>query len=123
MNQILTLPREDQFGLLLWAALVALQVIWHAWLFPPQLVPTSVVLALTVIPLLLPLFALRHVRRALLWVGMLSLFYFCHGVAEAWTLPGVRWVALAEIILTVLLIGTLGVGVRHPRKPGLPPPR
>lgn len=48
--------------------------------------PVSVVLALTVIPLLLPLLPLRNVTRAQLWVGMLSLFYFCHGVVEAWSL-------------------------------------
>jgi uncharacterized membrane protein len=48
-------------------------------------------------------------------VGILSLFYFCHGVAEAWSMPAIRWLALAEIALTLLLIAALGAGVR--RKP------
>ncbi|WP_153022950.1 DUF2069 domain-containing protein, partial [Rhodanobacter thiooxydans] len=65
---------------------------------------------------LLPLFALRNVRRALLWVGIPSLFYFSHGVAEAWSSAGERWLAVAEVVLTVLLIGALGAGVKR-RKP------
>jgi len=102
-------------GLAAWALLVVLQLAWHAWLVPPQSLPLALVLAITVIPLLLPLFALRNVRRALLWVGILSLFYFCHGVSEAWSSAGERWLAIAEIVLTVLLIAALGAGVK--RKP------
>ena len=106
-----------RLGRLAWFALVALQVAWHAWLAPPLTVPTWLVLAVTVIPLLLPLLALRDLRRALLWVGILSLFYFCHGVSEAWSAPGVRGLAIIEIVLTLLLIGALGAGVRHkPRR-------
>lgn len=115
MSRYASLPGEQKLGLLAWAALLALQPIWHAWLFPPQRVPVAVVLALTVIPLLLPLLALRKVARALLWVGMLSLFYFCHGVAEAWSSPTERPLALIEIVLTVGLIAMLGAGVRRPR--------
>jgi uncharacterized membrane protein len=104
-----------RIGLVAWALLVVLQLAWHAWLFPPQSLPLTLVLALTVVPLLLPLLALRDVRRALLWVGILSLFYFCHGVSEAWSSAGERWLAIAEIVLTVLLIAALGAGVK--RKP------
>lgn len=102
-------------GLAAWALLVVLQLAWHAWLFPPQTLPLWLVLAITVLPLLLPLLAIRDVRRALLWVGILSLFYFCHGVSEAWSSAGGRWLAIAEIVLTVLLIAALGAGVK--RKP------
>jgi uncharacterized membrane protein len=100
-------------GLVAWALLVVLQFAWHAWLAPPQSMPMTLALAITVIPLLLPLFAIRDVRRALLWVGILSLFYFCHGVSEAWSSPGERWLAIAEIVLTVLLIAALGAGVKR----------
>ncbi len=98
-----------------WALLTILQAVWHGWLFPPQVIPVGWVLALTVAPLLLPLFALREARRALLWVGILSLFYFCHGVAEAWSSPAQRGVAMFEIVLTLLLIGALGAGVKRKR--------
>ena len=106
---------EERIGLLVWAALTALQIIWHAWLMPPQTVPLWLVLAITVIPLLLPVLAIRDARRALLWVGILSLFYFCHGVAEAWSSPEARWLALIEVALTLLLIASLGAGVRRKR--------
>ena len=118
MSTRVALPTEQRLGLLAWAALVLLQLVWHAWLFPPQTIPVWLVLAITVIPLLLPLLAIRDPRRALLWVGILSLFYFCHGIAEGWSSSSERWLALVEIVLTVLLIGTLGAGVRRPRGPG-----
>lgn len=107
-------------GLVAWALLVVLQLAWHAWLVPPQSMPLTLLLAITVIPLLLPLLAIRNVRRALLWVGILSLFYFCHGVSEAWGSAGERWLASAEIVLTVLLIAALGAGVKR-RPPATPP--
>jgi uncharacterized membrane protein len=78
--------------------------------------PVPLALSIALVPLLLPLLALRNVRRALLWVGILALFYFCHGVAEAWSAPAERIPALLEIALTLLLIGTLGAGVRRPRR-------
>ena len=104
-----------RIGLAAWAALVALQLVWHAWLAPPERAPLALVLAITVLPLLLPITALRDARRALLWVGVLSLFYFSHGIAEAWSSPAERWLGLAEIALTVLLIGALGAGVTRKR--------
>ena len=107
------LPLEQRLGLLAWAALTALQPVWHAWLFPPAPTALWLVLALTTVPLVLPLFALRDVRRTLLWVGILSLFYFSHGVAEAWSSHRERWLALVEVALTVLLISLLGAGVRR----------
>jgi uncharacterized membrane protein len=107
---ILTVYR---IGLLGWALLLLLQLTWHGWLFPPHQLSRWLVLACTAVPLLLPLFAIRDVRRALLWVGILSLFYFCHGVAEAWSSPGERWLAIAEIFLTTGLIAVLGAGVRR----------
>ncbi len=106
------LPRPYRIGLAAWAALIVLQLVWHAGWAPPQRVPLGWVLAITVVPLLLPLAALRKVRRALLWVGILSLFYFCHGVSEAWSAPAERVPALLEIGLSLLLIGILGAGTR-----------
>ena len=108
-----TLPTEQRLGLLAWTALTVLQAAWHTWLFPPQTIPVWLVLAITLVPLLLPLLAIRDPRRALLWVGILSLFYFCHVVAEGWSSSSQRGLALVEIALTLLLIGTLGAGVKR----------
>ena len=106
-----------RIGLVTWMALIALQCAWYAWLFPPQHMPMGFALAIAVIPLLLPLLALRNMHRALLWVGILSLFYFCHGIAESWSSTQERGPALFEVFLTLLLIGTLGAGVK--RKPAV----
>ena len=111
------LPPVYRAGLAAWACLLVLQPVWHAWLVPPASMPLWLVLSITVVPLLLPLTALRNVRRSLLWVGTLSLFYFCHGVAEAWSSPAERWLGLIEIALTVLLIGALGAGVKRSSPP------
>lgn len=102
-----------RIGMTAWIALILLQCAWYAWLFPPQRVPMWLALGLAVVPLLLPLLAIRSMRRALLWVGMLSLFYFCHGVAESWSSPQERVPALLEVLLTLLLIGALGAGVKR----------
>jgi uncharacterized membrane protein len=104
---------SDRTGLLAWAALLGLQLAWYLWLAPPRTLPLGAVLGLAVTPLLLPLLALRRPRRALLWAGILGLFYFCHGVAEAWSAPGERVLAWLEILLSLLLIGSLGAGVRR----------
>lgn len=101
-------------GLAAWAGLLLVQVLWYG-LYPPVSIPTWVAFALTVPPLLLPLLSLPNVTRALLWVGILALFYFCHGVSEAWSSTGDRWLAFIEIALTLLLIGSLGAGVRRRR--------
>jgi len=110
------MANTDRTGLGAWAALGLLQLVWHGWLFPPQTMPVWLALVITIAPLLLPLTAIRNIRRALLWTGILSLFYFCHGVAEAWSAPDERALAWLEIVLTVLLIGTLGAGVRYKLK-------
>jgi uncharacterized membrane protein len=106
-------------GLLSWAGLVLLHVLWHGWLAPPLNGSRLLAMALTAGPLLLPLLALRRgVSRALLWVGILGLFYFCHGIVAAWGEPRARGPAVVEIVLCVVLIGALGWGARgYKRKP------
>jgi uncharacterized membrane protein len=104
--------RLQKAGLVAWALLLGVQLLWYTT-YPPVSIPAWVALLITVPPLLLPLLALRNVTRALLWVGILALFYFCHGVSEAWSSTGDRWLAFVEIAICLLLIGTLGAGVRR----------
>lgn len=106
-----------RFGVIAWAALVLLQIIWYAWLAPPANGNIELALMLTLPPLILPLLALRRsLKRALLWVGIISLAYFCHGVVAAWSIPAVRLPALIEVALCVVLIGTLGSISRNEKK-------
>lgn len=102
-----------RIGGIAWAALVMLQLAWYLWLAPPANGNGALALLFTLPPLLLPLFALRTgVRRALLWVGIIALFYFCHGIVAAWVYPGARVPALVEVLLCLLLIGALGWSAR-----------
>jgi uncharacterized membrane protein len=105
----------NRIGVVAWIAQILLQCAWYAWLFPPQHVPMGWALAVAVIPLLLPLLVIGNVRRALLWVGMLSLFYFCHGVAESWSSAQERVPAMLEVLFALVLIGALGAGVKAKR--------
>ena len=104
-------------GLMAWAALVALQPAWYLWLAPTA--SPKLALAFTLPALLLPVLALRtSARRALLWVGIAALFYFCHGIVAAWVAPAARWPALMEVLLCVVVIGALGADLRR-KKPAL----
>ncbi|WP_300617216.1 DUF2069 domain-containing protein [Dokdonella sp.] len=104
-------------GLFAWALLVLLQPAWYLWLAPPANGNGLLALAFTLPPLLLPLLALRTgAKRALLWVGIVALFYFCHGVVAAWVYPSARVPALLEVLLCVVLIATLGWATRAARR-------
>ena len=106
-----------RIGCIAWAALVLLQLVWYLWLAPPAGGSAAFALLLTLPPLLLPLLALRTgTRRALLWVGIVSLFYFCHGIVAAWVIPVARLPALLEVLLCIVLIGTLGWDARGHRR-------
>ena len=85
--------------------LFALQWVWHAALFPPS--PSHGLWLATGFSLPLALLAiglwLRR-RSARYWSGVFALVYFCHGIAEAWTFPAERGLALAEAGLSVAVI-------------------
>ncbi|UXI67462.1 DUF2069 domain-containing protein [Tahibacter amnicola] len=99
----------QRLGVWLWAALVALQFAWYLWLAPPPVASPWVSSLLAAGVLLLPVLALRSgVQRALLWVGLIALLYFMHGVVVAFSLPRSRLPAVLEVVLCVALIGVLG---------------
>ena len=99
-----------------WALLAALQIAWHGLLLPPTRMPVAIALGFSLLPLALPLLAIRLPRRALFWAGLVSLLYFSHGVMEAWSAPAERGLALAEIALSVLLIAALGIDAHRSRR-------
>lgn len=103
-------------GFVAWAALLVLQPVWHVWLIPPASAAMMPTLLLSVIPLLLPLLALRRARRTLMWAAIASLFYFSHGIAEFWSHPHLRLLAGIEIFFSTLVIVAAGFDGRG-RKP------
>ncbi len=98
----------QRIGFAAWAAQAILQIAWHGWLLPPDRMPLVVALLIALIPLALPLIV----------AGMVSLFYFCHGVTEAWASPAERTLALIEVALALVLIGSLS---RKPKRKNVVP--
>jgi uncharacterized membrane protein len=107
-----------RIGFVAWAALVLLQPAWYLWLAPPANGRGWLALVMTLPPLLLPLIALRaNPRRALLWAGIVAMFYFCHGVVAAWAVADARAPAIAEALLCLAVIAAAGKrGHRLPRR-------
>jgi uncharacterized membrane protein len=87
------------FGLLgLWLA-------WATVFAPARHAPTSLVIGVTALPLLLPLRGLLYDRRgSFIGLGLLSLLYFIHGVVAA-TDAGQRVQAGLEIAFSLCLFG------------------
>lgn len=98
----------QRLGFVTWGAQALLQIAWHAWLLPPTRMPVTVALLIALLPLALPLLAWRRPSRALLLAAIVSLFYFCHGVAETWSSRPERVLAIVEVILALALIGAIG---------------
>lgn len=83
-------------------ALIFLGLAWELWLTPLR--PGGSLLALKVLPLLVPLFGvLRGKTYTYQWSSMLILAYFAEGAVRAWSDHGLSArLALAEMALTVV---------------------
>ena len=105
-------------GVVALAILLALQILWHAWIFPPPAAQRWPALTVCVLPLVPGLWiAAGNLRRGVLVGGIVSLFYFCHGVSAAYSDAAARWLAFAEIGLTLVVIAALGWDARHYKRP------
>lgn len=81
-------------------ALLALCLLWEAWLAPLQ---AGSLLWLKAAPLLLPLpGVLRGRRYTYQWLSMFILLWFIEGVMRGWSDSGtIRYLALLEVALSV----------------------
>ncbi len=94
------LHRSALFSLL---ALIVLGLLWEMWLAPLR--PGGSLLALKVLPLLLPLPGVwRASLYTLQWAAMLILLYFMEGVVRLWSdpAPASAWLAGVEILLSLI---------------------
>ena len=90
-----------------------LQMVWHT-AFAPVSRPA---LALAVLPLLPGLWVcIRNLPRGVLIGGIVSLFYFCHGVAEVLGTGSSRLPAAVEAVLAVAVIAALGWETRQRKR-------
>lgn len=84
-------------------AIIALQVIWFAWLFPSQTLPMPLVLGVMAMPLLILAWGVWQLQtRALVLGGFILLLHFSFAVAEVYARPDVRLLASAQITLIVI---------------------
>ncbi|MGH8126658.1 MAG: DUF2069 domain-containing protein [Rhodanobacteraceae bacterium] len=109
---------QRRLGLVAWGSLALLQIVWHAWLLPPERMPIAAALIIGLLPLAIPLLYWRAPSRALLLAGMISLFYFCHGVADAWAAPRTRVLAWVELLLAVIVVLACARMPKRRRAPG-----
>jgi len=80
---------------------LALLTAWYSWIAPATYFPTALVLLVMIVPLLLPLRGLLHGRKyTFAWSCFLALFYFTHGVMEAYSSELVRHLGLLEVVFT-----------------------
>ncbi len=89
--------------------LICLMTVWYAWIAPPQHFPVSLMLLIVVLPLLLGIRGILHERLYThAWISLLALAYLAHGAVESYSSPDTRYLAIAEILLSIGL--TLGAG-------------
>jgi uncharacterized membrane protein len=82
---------------------ISLLLAWYGWLAPSTHFPRSLMLALLLLPLMLPLRGLLHGRRyTFSWSCFLALLYFIHGVVEAYSSSITRYLGLLEVCLASL---------------------
>jgi uncharacterized membrane protein len=98
-------------------ALIFLGLAWELWLAPLR--PGGSLLALKILPLLLPLFGvLRGKAYTYQWASMLILAYFAEGAVRAWSEHGLSaGLALAESVVAVIFFCACILYVRATRRP------
>ncbi|MDH5784727.1 MAG: DUF2069 domain-containing protein [Chromatiales bacterium] len=76
--------------------------LWYGWLSPSEL-PVGLVLGVLLTPLLFPLRGILQGRPyTFAWSSFLALFYFIHAVLELYSTPQDRYLALIELLLSII---------------------
>ena len=92
--------------------LIVLGLAWEMWLAPIR--PGGSLLALKVLPLVLPLAGvLKNRMYTYRWLSLLVWLYFTEGVVRAWSdKPPGNWLALIEVVLCLVLFVACAMHVR-----------
>lgn len=98
---------------------LAFLMIWIIWL-APDTIPRSVVLAIALLPLLVPLRGLLHGRRYThAWASFLALPYFAFGVDAIVHRANMNWLGTVLVALTLIwFLGCMFYARYHPQSPG-----
>lgn len=97
-------------------ALIAVWAGWSTLWAGKHYAPIPVGLAVTILPLLVALPGLLHNRRgSFIWLGLMSLFYFVHGIVSLYAKPSAHlFLAVTETVASLLLFSGTFVRLRHP---------
>ncbi len=110
--------KENQIDVIRWTAatslfgLIVLGVLWEMVLAPIR--PGGSLLALKVLPLILPLAGVMKNRMyTYRWLSLLVWLYFTEGVVRAWSdkAPG-NYLAMAEVCLCLVLFAACSLHVK-----------
>ncbi|TVQ35016.1 MAG: DUF2069 domain-containing protein [Wenzhouxiangella sp.] len=97
-------------------AVLILQPIWFGLMHPSAHFPLPLVLGVTMLPLLAPLYGVwRLGARALVIAGIVLMFHFSYAVMEAYANPLVRPIALIQIALVIIYFTGLAMIRRKPK--------
>ena len=97
--------------------LFILLMLWNTILAPSEHFPVGLVLIFSITPLLLPFKGLLNANlKSCTWMSYISLFYFTHGMAEAYINPTEFYYALLEVIFSLLLCTGCGFYVYKAEK-------
>ena len=120
--------KENQINTIRWTAavslagLIVLGVLWEMVLAPVR--PGGSLLALKVLPLILPLAGvLKNRMYTYRWLSLLVWLYFTEGAVRAWSdKPPSNYLAMVEIFLCLVLFAacSLHVKIRFKGIPKLP---
>lgn len=105
MNPAARYSLSKRYAILGIFAMLAWQVIWQAWLAPPETIPVPIAVALAIAPIT-PAAVLALLRRpsAIFWAGVASLLYFSHAITEIRAVPDLWPLALMELGLSLWII-------------------
>lgn len=106
MNAISKRPSlSKRYALLGIFAMLIWMTAWLSWLSPSDILPKTVSTSLAIAPILpATLLALFRRPSAVFWGGVAALIYFCHAIAELWTLPEIWPMPLVELLLALWII-------------------
>ncbi|MCK5924322.1 MAG: DUF2069 domain-containing protein, partial [Methylococcales bacterium] len=81
-----------------------LLMLWYTILAPSLFFPVALSLLIMITPLLFPLMGMLNAEpKSCGWAAFLSLLYFTHGVIEVYVDPEHRFLAIMEILFSLLL--------------------
>lgn len=85
-------------------ALMVLLMVWEIWIDPAGMLPKSLVILFMVGPLLIPLRGLLYGRTYThAWTSFLALFYFLHGVGQAYDGKQFAYLGVLEVVFSLML--------------------